>query len=84
MTSATEDELAALYITAREAVYLRIMLEEMGHKQPPTPMQTNNAIAEALFQRQDTSEMHQSDGHAFPLAARSRMPKSISHLLASG
>ena len=48
MTSATEAELAALYITAREAVYLRIILEEMGHKQPPTQLQTDNAMAEAV------------------------------------
>ena len=40
MTSATEAELAALYIMAREAVYIRIVLEETGHKQPPTPLQT--------------------------------------------
>ena len=32
MTSATEAALAALYITACYAVYLRIILEEMGHK----------------------------------------------------
>ena len=32
MTSATEAELAALYITARAAVYLRIILEQMGYK----------------------------------------------------
>jgi hypothetical protein len=37
MTSATEAELAALYIMAREAVYMRIILEEMGHKQRPPP-----------------------------------------------
>jgi hypothetical protein len=49
MTSATEAELAALYINAREAVYIRIILEEMGHKQPPTPMQTDNAMAEAVI-----------------------------------
>ena len=48
MTSATEAELAVLYITAREAVYLHIILEEMGHKQPPTPLQTDNAMAEAV------------------------------------
>ena len=35
MSSATEAELAGLYIMAREAVYIRIILEEMGHKQPP-------------------------------------------------
>ena len=32
MPSATEAELAALYIMAQEAVYNRIVLEEMGHK----------------------------------------------------
>ena len=48
MSSATEAELAALYIMAREAVYIRIILNEMGHKQPPTPMQTDNAMAEAV------------------------------------
>ena len=48
MTSATESELAALYITAQEADYLRIIVEEMRHKQPPTPLQTDNAMAEAV------------------------------------
>ena len=49
MASATEAELAALYIMAREAVYIRIILEEMGHKQPPTPLQTDNSMAEAVI-----------------------------------
>ena len=49
MASATEAELAALYIMAREAVYMRNILEEMGHKQPPTPMQTDNAMAEGVI-----------------------------------
>ena len=48
MTSATEAELAGLYIMAREAVYIRIILEELGHKQPPTPLQTDNSMAEAV------------------------------------
>ena len=48
MSSAMEAELAGLYIMAREAVYIRIILEEMGHKQPPTPLQTNNLMAEAV------------------------------------
>ena len=51
MSSATEAELAALYIMAREAVYIRIILEELGHKQPPTPMQTDNAMAEAVINK---------------------------------
>ena len=45
MTSATEAELAARYIMARETVCIRIILEEMGYKQPPTPLQTNNSVA---------------------------------------
>ena len=48
MSSATEAELAALYIMAREAVYIRAVLEELGHKQPPTPIQTDNSMAEAV------------------------------------
>ena len=49
MSLATEAELAALYIMAREAVYIRIILKEMGHKQPPTPMQTANAMADGVI-----------------------------------
>ena len=49
MSSATEAELAALYIMAREAVYIRIILDEMGHKQPSTPIQTDNAMAEGVI-----------------------------------
>ena len=48
LTSATEAELTALYIMAREAVYIRIILDEMGYKQPSTPLQTDNATAEAI------------------------------------
>jgi hypothetical protein len=47
MTSATKAELAGLYIMVREAVYIRILMEEMGHTQPLTPMQTDNSMAEA-------------------------------------
>jgi hypothetical protein len=50
MSLATEAELAALYIMAQEAVYyIRIILKEMEHKQPPTPMQTNNAMADGVI-----------------------------------
>ena len=48
MASATKAELAALFITAHEAVYIRIILMELGHTQPPTPLQTNNAMAKAV------------------------------------
>jgi hypothetical protein len=45
MSSAAEAELGALYINAREVVPQRMTLAEMGHKQPQTPMQTNNTTA---------------------------------------
>jgi hypothetical protein len=38
-----------VYIMAREAVYIRIILEEMGHKQPPTPLQTNTSMAKVVI-----------------------------------
>ena len=39
------------YIMAREAVYIRIILNKMGHKQPPTPIQTDNAMADAIINK---------------------------------
>eukprot|EP00804_Cyclotella_cryptica_P021214 CCRYP_001507-RE/>CCRYP_001507-RE protein AED:0.24 eAED:0.20 QI:0/-1/0/1/-1/1/1/0/265 len=48
MASATEAELAALYIMAREAVFIRVILEELGHKKPATPLQTDNSTAEGV------------------------------------
>ena len=48
MSSAAEAELGALFINAREAAHIRQILEELGHKQPPTPIQTDNAAAEVV------------------------------------
>jgi hypothetical protein len=45
MSSAAEAELGALYINACEAVAMRQLLNEMGHKQPRTPIQTDNSTA---------------------------------------
>ena len=45
MSSAAEAELGALYINCREAIPARHQLEEMGHPQPPTPIQTDNTTA---------------------------------------
>ena len=45
MSSAAEAEIGAMYINAREAVPTRKTLEELGHPQPKTPMQTDNTTA---------------------------------------
>eukprot|EP00804_Cyclotella_cryptica_P018370 CCRYP_015487-RA/>CCRYP_015487-RA protein AED:0.13 eAED:0.11 QI:0/0/0/1/0/0.5/2/0/1281 len=49
MSSAAEAEMGALYINARKAVEERQILEEMGHPQPPTPIQTDNSTAEGII-----------------------------------
>ncbi|MBM5801495.1 MAG: hypothetical protein FJ077_11840 [Cyanobacteria bacterium K_DeepCast_35m_m2_023] len=45
MSSAAEAELGALYLNAKEAIFLRQILTEMGHPQPRTPIQTDNSTA---------------------------------------
>jgi hypothetical protein len=49
MSSAAEAELAAVYLNAREEVYLRQILTEIGHPQPRTPIQTDNSTAEGVI-----------------------------------
>jgi hypothetical protein len=49
MSSAAEAELGTLFINAKEAVYLRQILEEMGHSQPRTPIQTSNTTVEGVI-----------------------------------
>ena len=45
MSSAAQAELEALYINVNEAVPMHQLLAEMGHKQPKTPIQTDNTTA---------------------------------------
>ena len=47
MSSAAEAGLGAMFIiiNAQEAALARITLEELGHKQPRTPMQIDNSTA---------------------------------------
>ena len=49
MSSAAEAELGALFINAKAAVSMRQTLEEMGHPQLLTPIQTDNSTAHALL-----------------------------------
>jgi hypothetical protein len=49
MSSAAEAELGALYLNAKEAIYLRQILDKMGHPKPRTPIQTNNTTAEGVI-----------------------------------
>jgi hypothetical protein len=49
MSSAAEVKLGALFLNAKEAVYLCQILTEMGHQQPRTPIQTDNNMAEEVI-----------------------------------
>ena len=49
MSSAAEAELGALFLNAKEAVYLRQILIKRGHPQPRTPIQTDNTTAEGVI-----------------------------------
>jgi len=40
--SATEAELGALFLNAQEAKVIRLVLKELGHPQPPTPIHVDN------------------------------------------
>jgi len=48
MTSAAEAELGALYQNARQGVFIRNILQEMNHPQPPTPIQIDNSTADGI------------------------------------
>jgi hypothetical protein len=42
ISSAAEVEIGSVFLNAKEATILRTTLEEMGHPQPPTPLQSDN------------------------------------------
>jgi hypothetical protein len=48
MSSAAEAEFGALFHNAKDAEMLRGILEAMGHPQPATPIQTDNACANGI------------------------------------
>jgi hypothetical protein len=49
LASATEAELGAAFFVAKYRVMIRIILEEMGHHQPPTPLQVDNSCAHGII-----------------------------------
>ncbi len=83
MSSAAKAKIGALYINAQKGFEERNILEEMGHTQPPTPVQTDNLTADGIINLCVQPKMHKNHGHALPLAARlGRQSKTIQILLA--
>ena len=52
MSSAAEAECGALYDNTKEGVPLRNTLAEMGHPQPPTPLQVDNSTTHGFANKQ--------------------------------
>jgi hypothetical protein len=48
MASAAEAEIGSLFINAQTSLPLRVALTELGHPQPPTPIQTDNSMASSF------------------------------------
>jgi hypothetical protein len=45
ISSAAEAEIGAVFLNAKEGTFLCTTLEELGHPQPPTPLETDNTTA---------------------------------------
>ena len=52
MSAASESEIAAAYVNAKDAVKSRITLWEMGHPQPEMPLEIDNIIAFSILTKQ--------------------------------
>jgi len=48
LSSAAEAELGGLFLNAKHACPIRVTLDELGHPQPPTPIQTDNSTAAGI------------------------------------
>jgi hypothetical protein len=49
MSSSSEAEVGPIFNNAKMAAPLQVMLEEMGHPQPHTPIQTDNSTAHGIL-----------------------------------
>jgi len=48
LASTTEAEVGALFYNAQDGAMICTMLEELGHLQPATPIQTDNEVADGI------------------------------------
>jgi len=48
VASAAEAELGALFLNCKEGKILRLVLQELGHQQPLTPIHCDNATAAGI------------------------------------
>jgi hypothetical protein len=49
VSSAAKAKLAALFYNGKDVCPIHATLEELGHNQPPTPIQTDNSLASQMI-----------------------------------
>ena len=80
MSSAAEAEMLALFMNAQELTPLRLCLEELGHKQPPATIKTDNSTATGNHQ----TKAKQKHGHENALGERSCETEPIQSHMGGG
>jgi hypothetical protein len=81
MSSAAEAEIGAVFLNAKEGAVLRTTLEELGHKQPPIPMETDNNNATGYTNGTIKQKTYKSHGHALLLDQGSSETRPVQNLL---
>ncbi len=85
MASASETEIASLFYGCKEAIPLRMTLEEMGHPQPgPTPVTTDNSTAIGLTRDTMTPKASKSMDMRFQWLKCRRAQSLFKYLWAKG
>ena len=80
MVSATKAELGGLFGNCHKATFMRTALAEMGHKQPPTPVETYNTAANRIVNRTAKQKRYPAIDIIF-YWGRDRIQKNHSHIL---
>ena len=56
-----ENEVAATFYNAKEALPFRVTLAEMGHPQPPTPMEVDNETSIGFLKKRNETKEEKSN-----------------------
>jgi hypothetical protein len=70
-------ELAAAFMNAKEAAYIRNVLQVFGYQQQKTPIVTDNSFVFSIVKADMQSETISGHGHAIPLVAGSCESRAV-------
>jgi hypothetical protein len=70
VASAAESEVGACFINAQIGATIRTTLIELGHKQHPTPFQTDDSTAFGILNEKIKQKKIKGHGYEIPLAHR--------------